>query len=81
MEESNRFVALDTHKAKISVVVAECGRRGEVRYLGEIPNQPEAVTRVVERLAGKPGRLCFCYEAGPCGSASIAGSRPWGMSA
>ena len=60
-------VGLDTHKAKIAVAVAEPGRSGEVRFWGEIANQPEAVRRLIERLAGKHGRLRVCYEAGPCG--------------
>src|SRR5690242_18997673 len=60
-------VGLDTHKAKIAVAVAEPGRSGEVRFCGEIANQPEAVRRLIERLAGKHGRLRVCYEAGPCG--------------
>src|SRR3982751_2041389 len=60
-------VGLDTHKARIAVAVAEPGRAGEVRFCGEIANQPEAVRRLIERLAGKHGRLRVCYEAGPCG--------------
>src|SRR4051794_41454729 len=60
-------VGLDTHKAKIAVAVAEPGRSGEVRFQGEIASQPEAVRRLIERLAGKHGRLRVCYEAGPCG--------------
>jgi transposase len=60
-------VGLDTHKAKIAVAVAEPGRLGEVRFHGEIANQPEAVQRLFERLGAKHGRLSVCYEAGPCG--------------
>jgi len=61
------FVAMDTHKHTISVAVAESGRRGEARFLGEIPSRPEAVVKMVERLSRKYARLAFCYEAGPCG--------------
>ena len=60
-------VGLDTHKAKIAVAVAEPGRAGEVRFHGEIANQPDAVRRLIERLAEKHGQLRVCYEAGPCG--------------
>ena len=66
-EDKAVCVGLDTHKAKIAVAVAEPGRSGEVRFQGEIANQPEAVRRLIERLAGKHGRLRVCYEAGPCG--------------
>jgi len=58
---------LDTHKAKIALAVAEPGRSGEVRFRGEIANRPEAVRRLIERLAERPGRLRVCHEAGPCG--------------
>ena len=61
------YVAMDPHKQTISVVIAEGGRRGETRLLGEIPSRPEAVARLVERLSKKHARLAFCYEAGPCG--------------
>jgi len=44
-------VGLDTHKAKIAVAVAEPGLAGEVRFHGEIANQPDAVRRLIERLA------------------------------
>jgi transposase len=60
-------VGLDTHKAKIAVAVAEPGRSGEVRFVGEIANRPDAVRCLIERLAEKHGQLKVCYEAGPCG--------------
>src|SRR5690349_24856083 len=66
-EDRSVCVGLDTHKAKIAVAVAEPGRSGEVRFRGEIANRPEAVRQLIERLAGKHGRLRVCYEAGPCG--------------
>ena len=40
---------------------------GEVRYMGEIVNTPEAITKLVAQLKRSTGRLAFCYEAGPCG--------------
>jgi transposase len=60
-------VGLDTHKARIAVAVAEPGRAGEVRFQGEIANRPDAVRRLIERLANMHGQLRVCYEAGPCG--------------
>ena len=61
------FVGLDASKLKISVALAEDGRQGEVRFLGDIDHTPETVRRLVTKLAGKYGRLLFCYEAGPTG--------------
>jgi transposase len=61
-----KYVGLDVHKETIAVSVAECDG-GEVRYLGEIPNTPEAVAKLVGRLRKDGAALSFCYEAGPCG--------------
>ena len=61
------FVGLDTSKMKISVALAEEGRQGEVRFLGDIDNTPDAIRRLVNKLTGKYQQLLFCYEAGPTG--------------
>jgi transposase len=37
------------------------------RFVGEIPSRPEAIGKMVDRLAANHGRLSYCYEAGPCG--------------
>jgi transposase len=49
------------------VAVAEGGRNGEVRYLGEIENAEAATRKLVKKLAAQHRRLTFCYEAGPTG--------------
>ncbi len=56
-----------SHKNAIPAAIAEGGRRGEVRFIGEIPDRPEAVAKMVARRAAKHGKPAFCYEAGPCG--------------
>ena len=68
--QNGMFIGLDVHKATISVAIArgERGERGgEVRHWGTVPNRPDHVRKLVERLADGSGRLHFCYEAGPCG--------------
>ena len=40
--EATTFVGLDVHKRRTSVAIAESGRGGEVRFLGEIASTPEA---------------------------------------
>src|SRR5512132_1694850 len=65
--DGEAFVAFDTSKEKNAVAIAVGDRTGEVRYLGEIGNTPEATRKLVTKLAAKYGRLHFCYEAGPTG--------------
>jgi transposase len=64
---SEAFIGIDTSKLKNAIAIAEGGRHGEVRYLGEI-NTPDAATRqLIRKLAAKYAKLTFCYEAGPTG--------------
>ncbi len=53
------FVGIDAAKLKNAVAVAEAGRSGEVRYLGEIENTPEATRKLVAKLAAKYSRIIF----------------------
>jgi transposase len=64
---SEAFVAFDTSKLRNAVAIADGGRDGEVRYLGEIENCDAATAKLVRKLAAKYQRLTFCYEAGPTG--------------
>lgn len=66
-DHSEAFVAFDTSKLRNAVAIADNGRTGEVRYLGEIDNTPSATAKLVRKLADKYQRLTFCYEAGPTG--------------
>ena len=66
-EDSEAYVGLDTSKLRISVAVAEAGRDGEVRFLGEIDSTPEAIEHLIRKLVKRHRRLCFAYEAGPTG--------------
>ena len=67
MRKRITFVGLDVHKKSISVSVAEGDLRGAARFLGNIPNTPDALTKLAGKLASKGSTLRFCYEAGPCG--------------
>jgi transposase len=64
---SGAFVAFDVAKAKHAIAIAEGERSGEVRFVGEIENTPATIARTIKKLAGRYGRLQFCYEAGPTG--------------
>src|ERR1700737_1155321 len=66
-DHSEAFVAFDTSKLRNAVAIADSGRAGEVRFLGEIENSGAATAKLVRKLAAKYQRLTFCYEAGPTG--------------
>ena len=78
---SEGFVAFDTAKLKHAVAIAEGGRRGEIRFLGEIANQPATIARLITKLASRYGKLQACFEAGPTGYGLYRQIRGLGMSA
>src|SRR5262252_6276519 len=61
------FIGIDTSKSRNAIAIAEGGRGGEVRYLGELPATDAAIRKLVAKLAAKYSKLTFCYEAGPTG--------------
>lgn len=67
MEKSTLFVGLDTDKRHIDVALADPLPGGEVRYWGQIANEPVALSRLIKKLRGGSRQLLVCYEAGPCG--------------
>ncbi|MBX9634321.1 MAG: IS110 family transposase, partial [Magnetospirillum sp.] len=66
-EYSEVFVGIDVAKERNAVAIAEGGRNGEVRYLGEFDASLTSMRKMVARLAAKHGKVHFCYEAGPTG--------------
>src|SRR3954471_15234594 len=69
MAQVTKYIGLDVQKDPKAVGVAEDGRDREVRFQGTVPNTPDALRRLVARLAGAGGKLVLCYEAGSCGRA------------
>lgn len=59
-----RWVGLDVHADSIAVAVAE--PTGEVRSLGQIPNRPESIRKLMKKV-GPAASVRACYEAGPTG--------------
>ena len=64
---SEAFVAFDVAKKKHAVAIAEGGRAGEVRFLGDVVNSWLPIERTIKRLADRYERLHVCFEAGPTG--------------
>jgi transposase len=62
VERSEAFVGIDVAKKRNAMAIAEAGRNGEVRYWGEVDASPEAMRKVIAKLAGKFGKLFFCPE-------------------
>jgi transposase len=67
VEQREAFVGIDVAKLRNAVAVADGGRMGEVRYLGEFDADEASMRRLVKRLAAKHESVTFCYEAGPTG--------------
>jgi transposase len=66
-DDSAAYVAFDTAKLHHAVAIAEEGRTGEVRFIGEIENSEAAAVKLVKQLSQRYRHLTFCYEAGPTG--------------
>ena len=69
-----RFVGLDVHKQRISVSVADSGRRAALEYLGEIDNEPSAISKLCLRLARPGVVLSFAMGRVLAGMAFIVSS-------
>ena len=64
---SEVFVAFDVAKKKHAVAIAEGGRTGEVRFMGDVENSPLPIEKTIRRLAARYDQLHVCFEAGPTG--------------
>ena len=69
---SEAFIGIDTAKLRNAVAIAEAGRRGEVRYLGEVDTSEAATRKLVAKLAAKYlGQVSHAVTRGP----EVDGSR------
>ncbi len=67
MADDILFVGLDVHKKTISVATVLEKPGESCRYYGSIPNTPDSLRRLCQKLRADDASLYFCYEAGPCG--------------
>ncbi len=65
MNDSTVYVGLDSHKE--SNVAAYSIGFGEVRNLGNVGVRERDLDCLCKRMQSKGSRVCFVYEAGPCG--------------
>ncbi len=63
--DSTIQVGLDVHKDLI--VAADAVGLGKVQSLGNIGILERDITKLCRRMQSKGSRVCFVYEAGPCG--------------
>ena len=65
-ETANLYVGMDVHKATVAIAVAEPGRSGEVRFIGNVDNKAAQIVSLLRKLEKKHGSIECVYEAGPC---------------
>lgn len=65
MNDSTIYVGMDSHKD--SNVTAYSVGFGEVQNLGNVGVRERDLDRLCTRMQSKGSRVCFVYEAGPCG--------------
>ena len=77
---SEVFVAFDVAKKKRAAAIAEGGGTGEVRFMGDVENNPAPIERTIKGLANRCARLC-ASKPERRDTVSIAGCRRSGMTA
>lgn len=83
MEQQGKeaFIGLDVSKLHNAVAIADAGRHGEIRYLGEFDNTQEATRKLATKLAAKYDVLHFATKQDQRATACIAASQSSGMTA
>lgn len=71
------FVGMDVHQQTVALAVAAADG-GEPRYLGAVPNSPQALAKRL-RAIGPVEQLRCCYEAGPTGYSTWRLLHDWGI--
>lgn len=61
------YIGLDVHKETIAVAIASPERSGEIRFWGNINNDPTSIRRFFSKAGKNYSTILVCYEAGPCG--------------
>jgi transposase len=68
VKQVTTYVGVDAHKKDL--VIAMLVGDGQTPVTWTVPNEPNAVKRLVRKLErDAPGPVVMCYEAGPCGYA------------
>ena len=64
MSDTQLFVGLAVYKATIAIAVAEQGRSGEVRYIGNFPNKPASIISQLQHLTERHVRSSASTKQG-----------------
>ncbi len=80
-EDSILYIGVDASKTKHAIAVAENGRSGEVRYVGEIETNPSALSALSRKWSGKAADSIFAMRRVQPATASIVKLSRWDMSA
>jgi hypothetical protein len=56
------FIGIDVAKARNAIAIADGERGGEVRFVGEVDASPDAMKRILLRIAAKYDVVHCCYE-------------------
>lgn len=67
MKKKQIYVGLDVHKDTNTIVLAEGGRGGEIRYYGKVSSDLRTMEKILRKIRGEDGELHVVYEAGPTG--------------
>ncbi|CAN7771351.1 hypothetical protein LJR245_007551 [Rhizobium leguminosarum] len=65
------FVGIDVAKLKNAIAIAESGRNGEIRYVGEVEASDASMRRIIQRIAAKFDHVHSATRVRPSSSSEI----------
>ena len=72
------FIEIDVAKLRNAVAIADAGRDGEIRYMGEFGASPESMTRLVRKVQRGAGTFVELLSLVAAAETPVAMRRPIG---